>query len=244
MAHDQGLLPIAILAGGLATRLRPLTETIPKALIDIAGRPFIARQLDGLRAQGASRVVICAGYLGEQIQDVVRDGRDFGLRVDWAFDGPTLLGTAGAIKRALPLLGGPFFVLYGDSYLPIAWRPVQAAFFASNAPALMTVFRNDGRFDRSNVELEQDRIIAYNKRNPTIRMHYIDYGLGVFGPSAFDAVPDDRAADLSDLYSSLAEWSQLAAYEVHDRFYEIGSVEGLAATREYFANPRSSSTQG
>ena len=231
----DSLLPVAILAGGLATRLHPITQEIPKALIDIHGRPFIAWQLDGLRAQGVSRVVICAGYRGEQIRDVVGNGARFGLRTDWAFDGPTLLGTAGALKRALPLIGGPFFVLYGDSYLPIAWKPVQAAFFASRSPALMTVFRNNSQFDRSNVEFEGGRITAYNKHHPTPQMRYIDYGLGIFDPAAFADVPDHAPADLADLYQSLAEKGRLAAHEVHQRFFEIGSFEGLQQTREYLA---------
>jgi MurNAc alpha-1-phosphate uridylyltransferase len=238
--HD-GLLPVAILAGGLATRLYPVTEKIPKALIDINGQPFIARQLEGLRIQGVSRVVVCAGYLGERIQEVVGDGAQFGLRVTWAFDGPTLLGTAGALRRALPLLGGPFLALYGDSYLPLAWRPVQESFFASDKPALMTVFHNDRQFDRSNVDFESGRIRTYNKRHPTPQMRYIDYGLGVFHPSAFEDVPDGQPADLADLYQSLAERGQLAAYEVHQRFFEIGSFEGLQATREYFASLSSGS---
>jgi N-acetyl-alpha-D-muramate 1-phosphate uridylyltransferase len=231
----ESLLPVAILAGGLATRLHPMTQEIPKALIDILGRPFIAWQLDQLRAQDVSRVVVCAGYRGEQIRDVVGDGSRFRLRVDWSFDGPALLGTAGALKRALPLLGGPFFVLYGDSYLPIAWRPVQTSFFASREPALMTVFRNDRQFDRSNVEFEGGCIRAYNKRHPTPQMRYIDYGLGIFDPAAFADVPDHEPADLSNLYQSLAERGQLAAYEVHQRFYEIGSFQGLQQTREYLA---------
>jgi len=229
------LLPVAILAGGLATRLRPATERIPKALIDINGRPFIAWQLEYLRAQGVSRVVVCAGYLGDQIRDTVGDGSGFGLRVDWSFDGPALLGTAGALKRAQSLLDGPFFVLYGDSYLPIAWRPVQQCFFASGQPALMTVYHNNRQFDRSNVEFENERITAYSKRHPTPHMRYIDYGLGLFHPSAFVAVPENEPADLADLYESLAGRGRLAAYEVHERFFEIGSPEGLQATRDYLA---------
>lgn len=243
-APHEGLLPVAILAGGLATRLRPVTEQIPKALIDVNGRPFIAWQLEGLRDQGVSRVVVCAGYLGEQIQEAVGDGSRFGLHVDWAFDGPTLLGTAGALKRALPLLAGPFFVLYGDSYLPIAWRPVQESFFASGEPALMTVFHNNRQFDRSNVEFEDGRIRAYNKQHPTPQMRYIDYGLGVFHPSAFADLPDAEPADLAGLYQSLAERGRLAAHEVHQRFFEIGSFEGLQATREYLAGASSASKRG
>jgi MurNAc alpha-1-phosphate uridylyltransferase len=229
------MFPVAILAGGLATRMRPLTETIPKALLDVNGRPFIAWQLDWLRSQGVSRVVVCAGYLGERIEEAIGDGAAFGLHVDWMFDGPKLLGTAGALKRALPLLGGPFFVLYGDSYLPIAWRPVQDAFLASGQPALMTVYRNAGQFDRSNVEFADGRIVVYDKKQMTPRMDHIDYGLGVVTPSVFDAVADGQVADLADLYAGLARAGRLAACEVHARFYEIGSFEGLEATRAFLA---------
>lgn len=236
-SDDAGgaLFPVAILAGGLATRLRPLTETIPKALVDINGRPFIVWQLDQLHAEGVTRAVVCAGYLGERIRDEIGDGRAFGLDVQWIFDGPTLLGTAGALKRALPLLGGPFFVLYGDSYLPIAWRPVQEAFIGSGAPALMTVYRNAGQFDRSNVELADGRIVVYDKTHPGPRMQHIDYGLGIVAPSVFDAVAEGEVADLAGLYTGLAQQGRLAAYEVSERFYEIGSFEGLEATRAFLA---------
>ena len=232
----DGLLPVAILAGGIATRLLPVTERLPKALVDVNGRPFIEWQLEQLRKEGASRVVVCVGHFGEQIRDAIGNGSRFGLKVDWAFDGPTLLGTAGALKRARPFFDGPFFVLYGDSYLPIEWRPVQESFLESGKPALMTVFRNDGQFDRSNVEFEEGRIKAYNKRHPTPKMQHIDYGLGVFHPTVFDDVPEGQPADLSDLYSTLAERGRLAAHEVHQRFFEIGSFEGLQAAREYLAS--------
>ena len=236
MTRDAHLLPVAILAGGLATRLRPATDRLPKALIDVNGRPFIAWQLEALHAQGATRVIICAGYRGDDIRRVVTDEHDFGLHVDWAFDGPTLLGTAGAIRRALPLIGGPFFVLYGDSYLPIDWCPVQEAFLASGKPGLMTVYHNEGRLDRSNVEFDGQRIVAYDKHSATSRMHHIDYGLGAFHTSAFDRLVDGRPADLADLYRDLAAEHLLAAYEVHQRFFEIGSSDGLEETRAYLAS--------
>lgn len=232
---SDALHPVAILAGGLATRLRPLTETIPKALVEIHGRPFIAWQLDWLRDQGANHVVVCAGYRGEQIQAEVGDGSRWGLKVDWLFDGPVLLGTAGALKRALPLLGGPFFVLYGDSYLPIPWRPVQQTFDASGKLALMTVFRNEGQFDRSNVEFTAGEIVVYDKKTLTPRMQHIDYGLGLFAPEAFAQVPAEQPADLATLYAALLAQGQLAAYEVHERFYEIGSFEGIEATEAFLA---------
>jgi NDP-sugar pyrophosphorylase family protein len=226
---------VAILAGGLATRLRPLTETIPKALVEIHGRPFIAWQLDWLRDQGAVHVVVCAGYRGEQIQAEIGDGSRWGLKIDWLFDGPVLLGTAGALKRALPLLDGPFFVLYGDSYLPIPWRPVQQQFDASGKLALMTVFRNEGHFDRSNVEFTDGEIIVYDKKTLTPRMQHIDYGLGLFAPEAFDQVPAEKPSDLATLYAALLAKGQLAAYEVHERFYEVGSFEGIEATTSFLA---------
>jgi len=226
---------VAILAGGLATRLRPLTETIPKALVEIHGRPFISWQLDWLRDQGVRRVVVCAGYRGEQIQEVVGDGRAWDLQVDWLFDGPVLLGTAGALKRALPLLAGPFFVLYGDSYLPVPWRPVQETFDASGQLALMTVFRNEGQFDRSNVEFANGRIVVYDKKALTPRMQHIDYGLGLFAPAAFDSIPEGQPSDLAALYAALLARDELAAYEVHERFYEIGSWEGIEATTAFLA---------
>jgi NDP-sugar pyrophosphorylase family protein len=229
---------VAILAGGLATRMRPLTVQVPKALLDVNGRPFVAWQLDWIREQGGRRVVICAGHLGEQIQDAVGDGSGFGLEVEFVFDGPSLLGTAGALARALPALGGPFFVLYGDSYLPIPWRPVQEAFDASGQLALMTVFQNDGALDRSNVQFEDGRILAYDKRAVSRNMRHIDYGLGLLRPDAFADVPRDRPADLAALYGRLLARDELAAYEVRERFYEIGSFEGLESTRQFLAGGR------
>jgi NDP-sugar pyrophosphorylase family protein len=146
------MLPIAILAGGLATRLRPITETIPKALIEVAGEPFLAHQLRLLRRYGFERVVLCVGYLGEMIQAFAGNGAAFGLRVEYAFDGPQLLGTGGALRRALPLLGERFAVIYGDSYLPCDYQAALAAFDDSGKLGLMSVYRNEGRWDTSNVE--------------------------------------------------------------------------------------------
>jgi N-acetyl-alpha-D-muramate 1-phosphate uridylyltransferase len=229
------MLPVAILAGGLATRLRPLTETIPKALVDVNGEPFITHQLRLLRSAGIARVVVCAGYLGEMIQEQVRDGAGLGLHVEFALDGPRLLGTAGALKQALPALGPAFFVLYGDSYLPCDYRAVQAAFVHSGKQALMTVFHNQGRWDTSNVEYGAGLILAYDKQHPTPFMHHIDYGLGVFSDSAFARVPEYQSYDLAVLYQELLKDGELAAYEVRQRFYEVGSFAGLEEMRRYLA---------
>ena len=227
------LFPLVILAGGLATRLKPLTETIPKALIDINGEPFIAHQLRLLQRSGITRVVVCAGHLGEMIHESIGDGAHCGVRVEFVFDGPRLLGTAGAIKQALSMLGPAFFVLYGDSYLPCDYRAVQRAFTSSGMRALMTVCYNQGQWDTSNLEYVAGRIIAYDKRNPTPRMHYIDYGLGVFTAAAFTHVPEQEPYDLATLYQELLRANELTAYEMRERFYEIGSFAGLEETRRY-----------
>ncbi len=228
-------LPVAILAGGLAKRLRPLTEVIPKALVDVHSEPFIAHQLRLLSSNGIKRVIMCVSYLGEIIQTAVGDGKRFGVQVEFSFDGPRLLGTAGAIKKALPLLGESFYVVYGDSYLPCDYRMIQTAYEKSGRVALMTVFKNDGRWDRSNVEFSGGQIMSYDKKNQTPMMRHIDYGLGVFNQAAFGMVPGDQPYDLAMLYQNLLNQGELAAYEVSERFYEIGTFAGLEEMRRYVA---------
>jgi NDP-sugar pyrophosphorylase family protein len=220
--------PVAILAGGLATRLRPLTEKVPKVLLAVAGKPFLAHQLDLLQAQGISRVVLCVGYLGEMIEREFGDGRAWGVRLDYSFDGPVLLGTGGALQKARPLLGEKFFVLYGDSYLPIDFRPIADCVERSGKLGLMTVFHNLNRFDTSNVWFGEGRIKVYDKKNRLPQMQHIDYGLSVFSAAAFDEYPKGTAFDLAELMGRLVARKQLAGYEVPERFYEIGSPAGLA----------------
>jgi len=224
--------PVAILAGGLGTRLYPVTERLPKALVEINGEPFLAHQLRLLRSRGIERVVLLIGQHGERIREFAGDGARFGLVVQYEQDGPVLLGTAGAVRNALPLLGDEFFVLYGDSYLPCSYQEVEQAFQAAGQPGLMTVYRNQGRWDASNVEFAAGRILAYDKENRTTRMQHIDYGLGVFNRSAFDGAGH---ADLADVYRDLLHRGQLAACEVHERFYEVGSFEGLNELARHLA---------
>jgi prepilin-type processing-associated H-X9-DG protein len=226
-------LPVAILAGGLATRLRPITATIPKALAEAAGEPFIAHQLRLLRAKGMERVVLCLGYLGEQVEAYVGDGAAFGLKVAYSYDGETLLGTGGALKRAAHLLGDAFFVLYGDSYLDIPYLDVERAFLDSGAPALMTVFRNEGRWDTSNVVFADGRVALYDKQNVAPGMAYIDYGLSVLSQDALMRGPDGVAFDLAGLFHGLSLEGKLAGFEVFRRFYEIGTPASLAEFEAY-----------
>lgn len=220
--------PVAILAGGLAKRLRPITETIPKALVTIAGAPFLAHQLRLLHSAGLRRIVICAGYLGEMIETEIGDGTSFDLQIDYSFDGPRLLGTGGALKKALPLLGRRFLVLYGDSYLPIDYRRASLAFAAGDKMGLMTIYRNQGRWDASNVQFEAGQILRYDKEQRIPEMHHIDYGLGILQAEALASWRDNEPFDLADVYRRLLSENQLSGYEVTERFYEIGSTEGLA----------------
>lgn len=227
------MLPVAILAGGLATRLRPITEKIPKALVEVAGRPFIAWQLEQLRTQGVDKVVLCTGYLGEMLEQEIGDGRAFGIEALYSHDGDTLLGTGGALKKAAPLLGDAFFVLYGDSYLPIDFKQVEQAYSDSGCSGLMTVLANQNQWDKSNVLFENGKLVEYNKRMPTPQMHHIDYGLGILKANCLAPYPQTKPFDLADLYNELSLKDDLQGYEVYNRFYEIGSHVGLAETESY-----------
>jgi NDP-sugar pyrophosphorylase family protein len=220
--------PVAILAGGLATRLRPATDKIPKALLSVAGEPFLVHQLRLLRSEGFRKIVLCVGYLGELIEAKIGDGKRVGLQIDYSFDGPTFLGTGGALKRAISKLGEQFLVIYGDSYMPVNYAPVVEAFVLSEKLALMTVFKNEGRWDASNVWFEAGKIRRYDKRLRMAEMRHIDYGIAVLNAAVFTSFPDNQPFDLADVYSRLVSQNQMVAYEVKQRFYEIGSPEGLA----------------
>ena len=227
------MLPVAILAGGLATRLHPITKTIPKALVPVAGRPFIQWQLEYLRDQGVSRVVLCTGYRSTQIKQIVGDGSQLGIVVEYSDDGTTLLGTGGALSKALPLLGLEFFVLYGDSFLPVSFSMVEQAYHDSDLPALMTVYRNEGQLGTSNVVFSNGQVLEYSKIRQGQDMTYIDFGLGVLSKSVVEHYCQEKVFDLANVYEALANARQLAGFEVFERFYEIGSPDGLAQTEEF-----------
>jgi NDP-sugar pyrophosphorylase family protein len=229
------MLPVAILAGGRATRLGELARDTPKSLMEIAGRPFAVHQLELLRRHGIRDVVFCTGYLGEQLTAAIGDGAAYGMRVRYSPDGDLALGTGGAIRKAAPLLGPRFFVLYGDSYLDCDYRAIGQTFVESNLDGLMTVLCNNGRWDRSNVSYSDGRIVRYDKANTTPDMQHIDYGLGAFNGHVFESYPAARAFDLVEVYQGLLARNQLAAYEVSTRFYEIGGPAGLEETRQHLS---------
>jgi NDP-sugar pyrophosphorylase family protein len=226
------MIPVAILAGGLATRLGDVTKTIPKALLDIAGKPFLAWQLELLRDAGVTEVVMCIAHLADQIEAVIGDGAGFGLRVRYAHDrrGPNgeLMGTGGALRDALPLLGDEFLVMYGDSYLQCDYAGIARAWQASGAWGLMTVYANHGQYDASNVDFAGGKVVRYEKGGAG--MHYIDWGLGAFRAEAFAGYPPGRL-DLQRIYQDLLANDRLFGYEVSERFYEIGSHAGLEELR-------------
>jgi NDP-sugar pyrophosphorylase family protein len=226
-------LPVAILAGGLATRLQPITERIPKSLVDVGGRPFIAHQLALLSRHGVTDIVLLVGHLGEMLRDTLGNGAGYGVCLRYVFDGPGQLGTGGAVRGALADLGEAFFVLYGDSYLECDYEAIEQAFLASGKSALITVCRNDDQWDRSNVQFEDGRVMKYDKVTRSPEMHHIDYGLGAFRRAAFTSRSVSAAFDLATVYQDLLVRGDLAGYEVRTRFYEIGSPAGLEEARAH-----------
>jgi NDP-sugar pyrophosphorylase family protein len=227
------MLPVAILCGGLGTRLKPITEKIPKALVEVAGKPFIFHQLEYLSQQNIEKVVLCLGHMGEKIEKEVAQNNFNDLQIQYSYDGMPLKGTGGAIKKAIPLLGDNFYVQYGDSFLPVKYKPIEHFYFESNKPALMTVFRNNNKWDKSNVIFDNYSISEYNKKEFKANMHFIDYGLSIVSKSLFDSYSDSESFDLSDLYHQLSILGNLAGFEVVERFYEIGSHEGLEESEMY-----------
>ncbi len=227
----SALPPVCILAGGLGTRLGEKVATTPKPLLEVAGEPFLMHQLRLLAQNGAERVVLCVGYLGEQIEERI-GVEQFGIQIEYSYDAPGLDGTLGAIRRALPLLSERFLVLYGDTYLRLNYADAARTWKTSGCRGMMTVLRNDDRWDFSNVVFENERIVAYDKQARTPEMHWIDYGLGGLEASAIELVPSGET-DLVALYKTLTQREELFGYEVFERFYEIGSSESLAEADEF-----------
>jgi MurNAc alpha-1-phosphate uridylyltransferase len=227
------MLPLAILAGGFATRLGALTTEIPKCLLEINGRPFVDWQLDLLIANGYSKFVFCVSYKSDAILEYLGDGKGRGVSIQYSLDGPTQLGTGGAIQNALPKLGETFGVIYGDSYLPTNYLAAEQDFLSSRSQALMTVFENQNQFDTSNVEFVNGKLINYEKGTNNKDMRHIDYGITFFRREAFRAWSHQSSFDLSEVCHQLAINGQLDGFEVFERFYEIGSIQGIEELSQY-----------
>jgi NDP-sugar pyrophosphorylase family protein len=221
-------LPVAILAGGKATRLGDIAAAKPKALMEVAGHPFVFHQLRQLREHGLTNIVMCVGHLGSQVEAAVGDGSAHGVSISYSADPPGLAGTAGALRAAGSLLGDAFLVLYGDTYLSVDFADVARVFEESDRLGLLTVLRNEGRWGESNTAVEDGRVARHDKRKPVAGMEWIDYGLGALRAAALAHAP--AATDLSDVYAELAAKGELLAYPVTERFHEIGTPEALAET--------------
>jgi len=230
------LPPLAILAGGLATRLRPITETIPKSLVKVAGEPFLAHQLRLAKRQGFCKIILLTGHLGEQIEAFAGNGARFGLEIAYSHDGSEPRGTGGAVRAAQRYLDEVTFVTYGDSYLDIAVEPIWSRFCASGSAALMTVLHNQDQWDPSNVIFDGTMVRQHDKTaNGQPGVEWIDYGLSVFRTEAITSCDYPDPFDLSLLTKKLAHEGQLAGHEVSTRFYEIGKPEGLEETAAYLS---------
>jgi N-acetyl-alpha-D-muramate 1-phosphate uridylyltransferase len=228
-------IQVVILAGGLATRLGELTKNRPKSLLEILGKPFLAYQLEVLRANGITDIVLCIGHLGTQIQDIFGDGSQYGVHIRYSLENKPL-GTAGALKNAEPLLLKNFFVMYGDSYLFLDFPQVFSYFISRNKLGLDTVFRNNDSFDNSNIVFKNNLVTRYSKVEKTKDMVYIDYGAAVFNKLALHLIPENQTCSLEDLFIRLIRMKQLLAFEVHERFYEIGSPQGLKDFEVFIQN--------
>jgi len=232
------MFPIAILCGGKGTRVASIAGDLPKALLPVDGYPFLGHQLHWLRDAGASDIVLLVGYRGDRIRAFVGDGNEFGLRVRYADDGAAPRGTGGALKDALPLLGERFLTVYGDA-LSLADPSAVAAALTEPFEGVMTVFRNDDRWQASNVRVAGDRVAAYDKHAPPGSMTHIDYGFNAFRARAFDMIPDGGPADLADVHRAMIERGSLRALPVTERWHEVGTPEGLAETEAWIRGRRS-----
>jgi NDP-sugar pyrophosphorylase family protein len=221
------VIQVAILAGGLGTRLYPITRTIPKAMVEVAGRPFLESQIALLRAGGVEDIVLLVGHMADMISDHFGDGSDFGVRIRYSHEGDTLLDTAGAIRNALPLLDEAFFVTFADSYLLLPYRQIWEEYRASGKEALMVVYRNDGKFDTSDISVEGGLVTAYQKTPPLPGAFYINDGLMAFQRQSVATLPEGTRISLQQFLQPVIARNGLLAWETEQRFYEIGSHAGL-----------------
>ena len=228
------MLEVLILAGGLAKRLQPYTDKIPKALVNVAGKPFIFHQLDNLLKQGIKRVILCVGHYGQMIEDEVEQKYKDQIEIIYSYDGELLLGTGGAIQKALDKISGEcFFVTYGDSYLLEPMTTIYKAFNSKESDALLVVYKNNNKWDESNCVFNGEQIVLYDKRNPNISMKYIDYGISIFQKRNFRNYIDKTSYDLGEVMHDLSLNCRLSGYEARSRFYEIGSHCGYQELNQY-----------
>jgi len=226
-------MQIVILCGGLATRLSHLTKYTPKSMVEIEGKPFLEYQIDNLKKQSIKDIVLCVGHLSEKIEEYFGNGEKLDVNIKYSYDKEKLLGTIGALKNAEPLLKDTFFVMYGDSYINIDFHKVRDHFLQHDKPALMIVYKNQDKYDRSNVIVQDNMVVGYGEKERNRDMVYIDYGTSILRKNVLDIVPKDTPYSNEQLFSELVKKRELMAYEVQERFYHIGSLEALEEFRSY-----------
>ncbi|NLT28545.1 MAG: NTP transferase domain-containing protein [Dehalococcoidales bacterium] len=232
MSYALDNVQIVVLAGGLATRLGDLAQNRPKSMVNINGKPFLQHQLELFKRQGIFRVLICLGHLGEQIESHFGDGNHFGIDITYSYENKPL-GTAGALKNAGRFLDDIFFTIYGDSYVFLNFSDAWHYFQSNNKLALMTVYKNNNLFDTSNTVIRGDHVLKYNKHEKAADMNYIEYGVNIFRKDIMSGIPEDSFYELGDVFTPLIEEEQLLAYEVKERFYEIGSPKGIEEFKKF-----------
>ena len=225
-------MQVAILAGGLATRLGDLARNQPKSMVEVKGRPFLEYQLELLKVAGIENIVLCIGHMGEQIERHFENGRKYGVNIEYSLEDKPL-GTAGALRKAEHLLDSVFFTMYGDSYLSMDFSLVMSYFTSQNRLALMTVYQNYDQYGRSNAVVEGNVVKKFSKKGKTQDMVYIEYGANIFRREVLKMAPENQTYSLDELFPRLIEMDELLAFEVKERFYEIGSPEGLEDFRQY-----------
>ena len=226
---------VLILAGGFAKRLGLITEQIPKALVKINDIPFVDWQLSLLARKGIKKVIFCVSHKSEMIEGHIGDGSRFNLEVKYSKDGITQLGTGGAIRKSISLLDESFMVLYGDSYLEMDYKEAQTAFEKSGKPAMVTVYKNSGQYDTSNIKFKNNVVVQYKKGLTNTQFTHIDYGLSFFKKEVFANQELGKYFDLSEVFEELSMRKDLAGYEVSNRFYEVGSIQGISDLSKYLS---------
>ncbi len=227
---------MVILAGGLATRLKPLTDSVPKSMVRVEGRPFLEYQLELLRENGICNIVLCVGHLSRMVKEHFGDGFRFGVKIVYSDEGKELLGTGGALKKAEPLLEDRFFVMYGDSFLMYDYQAIRS--YSGRFPnfCVLVVYRNENLYDNSNIAIQDGLVSAYDKANPDGKLVYIDAGLSILRREYISQIPSHQSSPLEELYCKIIDDRNMLAYEVDQRFYEIGSPRGLREFQRLLKN--------
>jgi NDP-sugar pyrophosphorylase family protein len=229
-------LQAAILVGGLGTRLGSLTQTIPKSMVPVNGKPFLEHQVGLLKRSGIDDFVLCVGYLGDKVEGYFGDGGSWGVRVRYSYDWPRLLGAAGALKGAEPLLEDCFFVTYGDAYLRADYRGIMKALVDSGGLGVMAVYENHNRFGPSDVVVKEGHVVLYDKRGRGAGMEWVNFGVSALRKGALALLPPGKECGEEEFYGELIKRDELLAFPVKGRFYEIGTPGALEEFERFISS--------